>query len=139
MTNDPEVTHESVPGDDPVQTNPSHYRVILENERVRVLEYLDSPGDKTTPHAHPDSVMFTLSSFSRRLSANGREVDVVLPAGEARWLAAQAHSGENTGDTETHTILFELKEPSPTRSSPAPAGAGQPLGPLGPLGPLAPE
>ena len=134
MTNDPALTgdavqqHEAVPANDPVRTNPGHYRVILENERVRVLEYLDSPGDKTTPHAHPDSVMFTLSSFSRRLSANGREVDVVLPEGEARWLAAQEHSGENTGDTETHTIFLELKEPAPTSSSPA-AAAGQPLGP----------
>ena len=137
MTNDPAGTSDAIPSDeagpanDPVQTNPGHYRVILENERVRVLEYLDSPGDKTTPHAHPDSVMFTLSSFSRRLSANGREVDVVLPQGEARWLAAQEHSGENTGDTQTHTIFFELKEPAPTPSSPA-AAAGQPLGPAAP-------
>lgn len=61
---------------DPVVTNPGLYRVILENERVRVLEYLDQPGDKTTPHRHPDSVMFTLSSFHRRLSSGGREVDV---------------------------------------------------------------
>ncbi len=121
MTNDPEPTK------DPVSTNPGHYRVILENERVRVLEYLDSPGDKTTPHSHPDSVMFTLSSFSRRLSANGREVDVVLPAGEARWLGAQEHSGENTGSTETHTIFVELKEPAPTPTT----DAGPP--PLGPL------
>jgi hypothetical protein len=121
MTKDPVSTK------DPVATNPSHYRVILENERVRVLEYLDSPGDKTTPHAHPDSVMFTLSSFSRRLSANGRELDVVLPAGEARWLAAQEHSGENTGSTQTHTIFFELKEPSPT---PATDAAAMQLGPV---------
>ncbi len=28
---------------DPVETNPDHYRVVFENERVRVLEYTDSP------------------------------------------------------------------------------------------------
>jgi len=124
------MTTDPAPTKDPVATNPGHYRVILENERVRVLEYLDSPGDKTTPHAHPDSVMFTLSSFSRRLSAKGRELDVVLPAGEARWLAAQEHSGENTGSTQTHTIFFELKEPAPTPTTDAGAM---------PLGPVAPE
>ena len=97
---------------DPVVTNPELYRVVFENERVRVLEYLDSPGDRTVEHSHPDSVMVTLSSFRRRLSANGREADVELPAGLARWLPAQSHSGENTGDTATHAIFVELKEPS---------------------------
>lgn len=111
---------------DPVVTNPGLYRVILENERVRVLEYRDQPGDKTTPHEHPDSVMITLSSFHRRLSSGGQEVDVELPAGVPRWLPAQEHAGENIGDTETHTIFVELKEPSAGR--PAPPGDA-PLGP----------
>lgn len=55
--------------DDPTLTNPNHYRTLWENEHVRVLEYTDEPGDKTTPHDHPNSVMVTLSDFSRRLSA----------------------------------------------------------------------
>ncbi|MBC7443278.1 MAG: cytoplasmic protein [Ramlibacter sp.] len=111
---------------DPVATNPSLYRVILENERVRVLEYLDAPGDQTTPHRHPDSVMITLSAFSRHLESNGREVDVTLPSGVARWLPAQEHSGRNTGESETHTIFVELKEPPAAQP---PAGSEQPLGP----------
>jgi beta-alanine degradation protein BauB len=42
--------------EDPVVTNPALYRTVFENERVRVLEYLDNPGEQTTPHSHPDSV-----------------------------------------------------------------------------------
>jgi beta-alanine degradation protein BauB len=99
--------------DDPVQTDPDLYHLVFENERVRVLEYRDSPGDRTHPHRHPDSVMVTLSSFSRRLHAGGRELDVDLPAGQARWLDAQEHAGENIGSSETHTIFVELKEPAP--------------------------
>lgn len=98
---------------DPVVTNPELYRVILENERVRVLEYRDRPGDRTRPHVHPDSVMITLSSFRRRLVAGERKAEVELDGGLARWLAAQEHSGENVGDTETRAIFVELKEPSP--------------------------
>lgn len=46
-------------------------------------------------------------------------------AGPARWLEAQQRSGENTGDTDTHTIFVELKE-----SAPANGGAvGRSLGP----------
>lgn len=102
---------------DPVETNPELYRVVFENERVRVLEYLDRPGDATTPHRHPDSVMVTLSSFRRRLTSGDRQVEVEIPAFEARWLDAQEHSGANIGDTETHTIFVELKEPQPGRGS----------------------
>lgn len=98
---------------DPVVTNPDLYRVVMENDRVRVLEYRDRPGERTTPHGHPDSVMVTLSSFRRRLVGGGSEVDVELAPGVTRWLAAQEHSGENIGDTATHVIFVELKDPGP--------------------------
>ena len=98
---------------DPVETNPELYRVVFENDRVRVLEYRDRPGDQTEPHAHPDSVMVTLSSFRRRLVRDGRQADVELQAGETRWLASQEHSGENIGDRDSHAVFVELKEPGP--------------------------
>ena len=110
---------------DPVSSNPDHYRVVFENERVRVLEYRDQPGDRTTPHRHPDSVMYTLSSFRRRLVSGDTERDVELEAGLAGWLPAQEHHGENTGDTPTHVIFVELKEPAPG----AAPDAGTALGP----------
>ena len=98
---------------DPVVSNPDHYRVVFENERVRVLEYLDHPGDQTIPHQHPDSVMVTLSGFRRQLYADQDEVEVEIPAGSARWLGAQEHSGRNIGATDTHVVFVELKEPRP--------------------------
>lgn len=98
---------------DPVESNPQHYRVVFENARVRVLEYIDHPGDETTPHQHPDSVMVTLSSFRRHLRAGDAEVEVEIPAGAARWLDAQEHSGHNIGTTDTHVMFVELKEAAP--------------------------
>lgn len=113
---------------DPVRTNPQHYRVLLENERVRVLEYADVPGDRTTPHAHPDSVMYTLTSFRRRLASGEQQREVELTAGTVGWLPAQEHHGENIGDTPTRVLFVELKEPvagtTPDRSGelgPAPS------------------
>jgi hypothetical protein len=104
--------------EDPVISNPDLYRVVFENARVRVLEYLDQPGDATRPHSHPDSVMYTLTSFSRRLSADGREIDVQLPANQVRWLSAQEHSGQNIGETVTHALFIELKEPATATDAP---------------------
>ena len=96
---------------DPTETDPDKYKVVFENDRVRVLEYRDRPGDRTSPHRHPDSVMYTLSTFERRLIHNGQQRDVRLDSGRVGWLAAQEHSGENIGSTETHVIFVELKEP----------------------------
>ena len=97
---------------DPTETDPDKYKVVFENDRVRVLEYRDQPGDRTTPHRHPDSVMYTLSSFERRLIRDGQHRDVQLDAGRVSWLGAQEHSGENIGSTETHVLFVELKDPA---------------------------
>ena len=100
---------------DPTSTDPDKYKVIFENERVRVLEYRDEPGQATRPHRHPDSLMYTLSSFDRRLVADsGESRDVSLDAGDVRWLDAQTHSGENIGQTATHVLFVELKEERPS-------------------------
>ena len=108
---------------DPAVTNPDHYKVIFENERVRVLEYSDEPGAKTTLHEHPDSLMYTLSSFRRRLHMGDLQRDVELPAGSVNWLSAQQHFGENIGDTPSRAIFVELKQDT------AEIAEGQTLGP----------
>ncbi|MCC9178284.1 cytoplasmic protein [Arthrobacter sp. zg-Y750] len=115
---------------DPVESNPDHYAVVFENERVRVLEYRDTPGHISVAHRHPDSVMITASSFQRRLHSSagpaGSHMDVELPAGAVRWLPAQEHYGENTGETETHVFFVELKEPNPAGTTPDVLGPAAP-------------
>ena len=39
---------------EPDRDDPDEYKVVFENDRVRVLEYRDKPGDRTSPHHHPD-------------------------------------------------------------------------------------
>lgn len=107
---------------DPVSSNPDHYQVVFENDRVRVLEYTDAPGERTTPHRHPDSVMYTLSDFRRRLVSGDAQREVEMKAGFVGWLPAQEHHGENIGDTPTHVLFVELKEST----------AGEGSSPLGP-------
>jgi quercetin dioxygenase-like cupin family protein len=111
--------------DDPTRTDPDKYKVIFENGRVRVLEYRDEPGESTSPHRHPDSVMYTLSSFDRKLVAESGEArEVTLEAGAARWLDAQVHSGENVGSTPTHVLFVELKDSGePSEGSLGPVNA----------------
>lgn len=108
--------------DDPTETDPTKYHTVFENDRVRVLEYRDEPGESTHPHSHPDSVMVTLSSFDRRLIGEGGEAKVRIETGAVRWLDAQTHSGHNIGSTATHVIFVELKDQQRTGDSARPLG-----------------
>src|SRR5262245_20243538 len=95
---------------DPVVTDGDKYKVVMENERVRVLDYRDSPGQRTTPHYHPDYVLCALSSFRRKLTPScGREVAFDRKAGQLSSGKAQSPIGENIGDTDTHVLIVELK------------------------------
>jgi beta-alanine degradation protein BauB len=98
---------------DPTRTDPDKYRTLFENDVVRVLEYRDGPGAMTATHRHPDSVMYTLSAFRRRLHVDGVTRDVEMPSGHAFWLPAQDHRGENIGSTDTHVLFVELKHGTP--------------------------
>ena len=96
---------------DPTVTDPDKYKVIFENERVRVLEYRDKPGQKTSPHFHPDYVLYALSSFRRSLTLpeEGKSATRDVKAGDVSWGKPQVHIGENIGTTDTHVIMVELK------------------------------
>jgi hypothetical protein len=95
---------------DPIHTDSDKYKVRFENERVRVLEYWDAPGDKTRQHAHPAFVLYALSPFKRQLTLpDGKRLERAFKTGDIMWSDAQTHIGENTGDTPTHVIMIELK------------------------------
>lgn len=101
-------TAASLPG--AVATDPDKYRVVLENDRVRVLDYTDHPGDKTSRHHHPDFVLYALSPFQRRLElADGHVRVLTFRGGETIFMPAQDHGGENVGTTDTHVLIIELK------------------------------
>jgi beta-alanine degradation protein BauB len=95
---------------DPTYTDPDKYKTIFENDRVRVLDYQDTPGVKTKPHRHPNSVLLTLSNFRRRLTVGDDVKEVALETGRALWRPAEIHVGENIGTTDTHVVFVELKD-----------------------------
>jgi len=98
------------PRADPIVTDPDNYKMILENDRVRVLRYHDIPGTKTHLHHHPESMLYALSTFKRRLTfGDGRSQERELREGDVLWLPAQDHLGENIGTTPTEALLVEIK------------------------------
>jgi beta-alanine degradation protein BauB len=95
---------------DPTQSDGDKYKLKYENEKVRVLEYKDMPGEKTHQHRHPAFVLFALGPFKRRITLpDGKVLVREFKAGDVMWSDAQTHIGENIGDTPTHVMMVEMK------------------------------
>jgi beta-alanine degradation protein BauB len=98
---------------DAVQTDGDKYKVILENECVRVLAYHDLPGEKTHQHKHPPFVLYALSPFKRTLTLpDGKVLTRQFKEEDVMWSEEQTHVGENIGQTPTHVVIMELKKSS---------------------------
>ena len=95
---------------DAVSAAPNLYKVLLENARVRVLEARYGPGVKSDMHSHPDVVAVALTPAKAILTLpDGQTADIEIQAGESMFLEGQDHAVENTGASELHVILVELK------------------------------
>jgi quercetin dioxygenase-like cupin family protein len=95
---------------DPTVTDGDKYRVLLENQEVRVLHYRDQPGAKTHLHHHPAFVIYALAPFRRQLAfPDGSKRTREFKAGDIAWMPAQSHVGENVGSTPTDALLVEVK------------------------------
>jgi len=95
---------------DAVIVAPEIYRVLLENDRVRVLDVTGEPGTRSPLHSHPDSVMHAVSNATIVITDNqGDSNPVELPAGVTFWSPASSHSVENVGSGTVHFIRIELK------------------------------
>ncbi len=97
---------------DPVKVAPEKCKVLLENDRVRVLDFWLKPGDKLPMHSHPAAVTYFMTTGKVKTTLpDGKSTEMEPKAGEARWAEAVTHANENTGATEAHVIVVELKEP----------------------------
>lgn len=100
---------------DPIQTDGDKYKVQLENDCVRVLDYRDQPGEVTRQHDHPAFVLYALAPFERTLTlAGGKVLRRTFATGDVMWSPAQTHIGKNSGTTPTHALLVEIK-PAPAQ------------------------
>jgi quercetin dioxygenase-like cupin family protein len=98
---------------DPVKTSPQYYKVLLENDQVRVLEYHLKPGEKEPMHSHPAGVVYVLSGGKLKFTyPDGRTEEKAAASGETIWREPTTHSVENVGNTEAHAIAIDLKTPA---------------------------
>ena len=111
---------------DAMAAAPNSHRVLLENERVRVLEVVVKPGEREPVHAHgwPSLMFITHPAKLRYIPAIVLGNDVQLgaeeivaagpkPTGTAipRWLPPEGpHAVVNIDTTEYRALRIELKQ-----------------------------
>ncbi|HYJ87060.1 MAG TPA: hypothetical protein VEW46_13450 [Pyrinomonadaceae bacterium] len=98
---------------DPVKVDPRHYKVIMENDSVRILEFKDAPDHKVPKHSHPPYFVYVLSDAKRLFTDKCvTPKTVILKAGETiDSKVGVTHCEENVGYTNTHVLVVEFKTP----------------------------
>jgi quercetin dioxygenase-like cupin family protein len=96
--------------DDAVTAAPHVYKILVENDRVRVLEARLKPGYRTPMHSHPANVAVAIrdGKFNFTL-ADGLSSHAEMKAGDVMYFDAVEHSTENATGEDVHAVLIELK------------------------------
>ena len=96
---------------DPVKVDAKHYKVMLENDQVRVLRIHYNRGEKSVMHEHPASVVVFLNTSKAKFTMpdGSTTTDGGGKAGAVRFAEAGKHLPENIGSTPVEAVLVELK------------------------------
>lgn len=104
---------------DPVKVAGAQYRLIAENEDVRLLEANLAPGAKTAMHSHPDCMAVMLQpGVTKWTMPDGKTVQSAPDTKRGTVIAmdAQTHVSENMGKTTLKAVLIEFKKPAPAKA-----------------------
>ena len=96
---------------DGLKASPANFKLLFENEHVRVLEYTLKPGAKDTPHTHPPKSSYIISGGKIKVYLeNGEMLFFVENEGTANWgNYVGKHTVENIGNTTLIIVLTEIK------------------------------
>lgn len=93
-----------------IEAAPKNTRVLVDNDKVRVIRATFHKGDKIPMHSHPDIVVYIVKGGGKVkfTNADGSVKETQNKAGDAFFRPAVTHSHEHFGDDEA--IIIELKK-----------------------------
>ena len=101
----------AAPAQDPVRAAPATHKVLLENDRVRVLDIHVPARGRALMHSHPTGyVAVAMTDCRMRFTfPGGKTSETTLHAGDVVWRDPVTHSAENLGTSECHVLNVEPK------------------------------
>jgi hypothetical protein len=107
-----------------VEAAPAHHAILLENERVRVLEARAAPGEIVPLHTNRWPIVSHILSWSDfvprdetgAVTLGSRATGIAPP--QVAWSAPlPSHTLENVGTTDIHIISIEVKDAGAERGT----------------------
>jgi len=97
---------------EPMPATTENVKVLLDNERVRVVEAVRPPGTIVPMHTHPPYLAYFFDAWKGRLtSPDGKVTEKEFPAGKLLWAPkGKTHALEVIGTTDQHVLVIELKQ-----------------------------
>lgn len=103
------VTFSSASAQDPVQVDARHYKVVAENNEMRVLRIKYGPGEKSVMHFHPESAVIFLTDIKSEFKlSDGSTMKADAKAGDVSITPAGTHWPQ-IGNKAIEVIQVELK------------------------------
>jgi hypothetical protein len=102
---------------DATRADPRDFVVLLENDRIRVLEYTSRPGMGICGngvHSHPEHLNIAMTPVKARVTLpDGKTFIASNNTGDVFWEPAVTHSVENIGGSGARVYMVEMKDPPP--------------------------
>lgn len=102
------------PAQDAVKVDPRGYKVLVDNDQVRVLEYIGKPRAGvcgTGMHSHPDHLTVVTTPAKVKVTLpDGKSFVAENKPGDVFFEPAGTHTVENIGSRETRSLLIEIKK-----------------------------
>jgi quercetin dioxygenase-like cupin family protein len=95
---------------DSVVADPDVHQVLLENDHVRVLRALASPGHKSAMHSHPPTLLVSLGTARIRLTLpDGTQQFFDISPGQVLWFGDGAEHSWELVAGEINAVAVEVK------------------------------
>lgn len=102
---------------DPMKAAKNVYKkILLENDKVRVMEVIFPPGATAAMHSHPNHSVYVLAGGKIEITEKGKKAaSMDIKSGTAIYMPAVTHMGKNTGMTTLKLIVTEMKPAPPKK------------------------
>lgn len=111
------IVHASLaagPAPDPLVVANDNYRVVLENDQVRVLEHTVQMGGGESTHRMPCRVSYAMAGFKMvTQTPGGPRTEVIHQPRTAWWSGAEEIALKNNGNAVARELIVEFKQPLP--------------------------
>src|SRR5215467_9856100 len=102
---------------DAVKADPAHYKVVIDNPSVRVLQINYAPGAQSVMHQHPDTIVVPLAAAKVEFTlADGKKQTQEMAKDAAVYGTAGTHNPKNIGTTPMSALLVEFKGAAPGKA-----------------------